>query len=266
MSPTPPRLAAEPAGLHPAPSGRILRSRLLSRAGIAHGFTTRVGGVSSGRHATLNVGTTWGDEPDRVAQNLALIAAEGGFALESLCQVVQVHGAQVLTLLHAERRAREADGMATAARLCLGVMSADCVGLVLGDGRGRVAAAHAGWRGTLQDMAGAAVRAVVELGARPEQVWAAMGPSIGPCCFEVQADVAEPFLLAAPDAVRREGERTYVDLYQANRARLLSAGVRAERIEERPPCTACDAGRFYSYRRDGARIGQHLAYIIGGPA
>jgi YfiH family protein len=237
---------------------------LLSQLGVVHGYTTRLGGVSSGRFATLNLGRTWGDEPTCAEHNLQLVASEAGFATEQLCQVAQVHGTTVLPLTAPERRQREADGMVSDQELVLGVLSADCVSILLADGAGRVAAVHAGWRGTVAGVAAEAVAALVRLGASPRRLRAALGPSIGPCCFEVKADVAATFAGILPASVQQRGERLYCDLWQTNREFLRRAGLTAENIDAAPPCTCCDARRFYSYRRDGAGIGQHLAFILGG--
>ena len=143
----PPSATAEPAehraqevsapvrGLYARPgSERILYSGLLSELGVRHGFTPRLGGVSSGRFASCNLGRTWGDEPHCADENLRLVAADADFAVERLCQVIQVHGPLVLQLTAPERRQREADGMASAHDLCLGVLSADCVSILLADG------------------------------------------------------------------------------------------------------------------------------------
>lgn len=244
---------------------RYTTSPVLEGAGVRHGFSTRQGGVSVGRFASLNLGASWGDEPEAVKENLARLAGDGGFDPAELCQVRQVHGRQVLLLREREHRAREADGMATAEPLTLGVLSADCVSLLLADGRGRAAAAHAGWRGSAAGMARAAAEALFLLGAQPKEMRVAMGPSIGPCCFEVGDEVADAFRPLCPEAVR-PGPRgkPHVDLYLANRAVLLGCGLWPEHIEERPPCTMCDGEHYYSYRRDGAGIGQHLAFICGG--
>ncbi len=247
-------------------AGRLYRSPLLTAMGVRHGFTTRRGGVSIGRHASLNLGATWGDDPAAVAENLRRVASEGGFCHDELCQVAQVHGTQVVAVSALEQRKREADGMVTDRRLALGVLSADCTSLLLADGQGRVVAAHAGWRGTVGDMAGAAVSALVSIGARREDIRAALGPSIGPCCFEVQADVADRFAAVFPEAVHRRKGHLYADLWATNRALFLAAGLSSEHVDATTRCTACDSTTFYSYRRDGARIGQHLAFIIGGDA
>ena len=149
------RPAGEPLGSRPVPDrrGRLYVSPLLGELGVRHGFTTRLGGVSTGRFESLNLGRTWGDEPACADHNLNLVAADVGFAVAQLCQVIQVHGRAVLPLTAPERRQREADGMVTASDLVLGVLSADCVSILLADGEGRVAAVHAGWRGTVAGVA-----------------------------------------------------------------------------------------------------------------
>ena len=102
-------------------TSRLLRSRLLTQLGVRHGFTTRLGGVSSGRFASLNLGQTWGDDLACASENLRLVAQDAGFDTQRLCQVQQVHGKLVLPLSQPERRVRQADGMATADALVLGV-------------------------------------------------------------------------------------------------------------------------------------------------
>jgi YfiH family protein len=250
-------------------SERLLVSPLLQELGVRHGFTTRLSGVSTGRYESLNLGEKWGDEPDKVLANLRLVESEGGFLAAALCSVAQVHGTEVALIDAPERRQRQADGLATSLPLTLGVYSADCVCILLADGRGRVAAVHAGWRGTVAGIAGRAVQALVRLGAEPQELRAALGPSIGPCCFEVQNDVAAHFAERVPESLLQlldnEGEqRTFVDLRLSNRRFLEAAGVPPESIADAPPCTHCDRRRFFSYRRDGAGIGQHLAFIVGG--
>jgi YfiH family protein len=175
-----------------------------------------------------------------------------------------VHGRTVLPLTAPERRQREADGMVGQEKLTLGVLSADCVSILLADGEGRVAAVHAGWRGTASGVASEAVAALERLGARRDHLRAVLGPSIGPCCFEVKADVAAEFAAVCRDSVSLRGERLFVDLWFTNRELLLRAGLTPQYIFAAPPCTACEPRRFYSYRRDGAGIGQHLAFVVGG--
>lgn len=240
--------------------------------GVRHGFSTRRGGVSTGRYATLNVGGKWGDDPEAVAHNRRRLAAAGGFDLARLFTARQVHGARVALVVDGtlpERVAEtEADVVATAVPgAVVGVYTADCVPILLADDEGRVAAAHAGWRGTAQGVAAAAVEALVSIGARRERLRAALGPSICARCFEVGEEVAAAFDALVPAAViRPAGEKPHVDLWRANRALLEAAGVPAEAIDAAPPCTMCEPERFFSYRRDGGGIGQHLSFIAAPAA
>lgn len=236
--------------------------------GVRHGFSTRRGGVSTGRYATLNVGGKWGDDPDAVAHNRRRLAAAGGFDLSRLFTAKQVHGARVALVVDGtlpERVAEtEADVVASAVPgTVVGVYTADCVPILLADDDGRVAAAHAGWRGTVQGVAAAAVEALVSIGARRERLRAALGPSICARCFEVGEEVAAAFAALVPDAViRPAGEKPHIDLWRANRALLEAAGVPGEAIDAAPPCTMCEPDRFFSYRRDGSGIGQHLSFVV----
>jgi hypothetical protein len=228
---------------------RFHSSPVLAAAGVRHGFTTRHAGSFKGA----------------AQEGLHHLGQEAGFDPQVLCQVRQVHGTRVLALTAPARGLEEADGMTTAAPLCLAVQSADCVGLLLADGRGRVAAVHAGWRGTVAGIAQAAVQALMQLGADPAEIRAALGPSIGPCCFEVGEEVAARFAALVPEAVlRSDRPRPHVDLRIANRTLLLRAGLRPGHIDAAPPCTRCQAEHYFSYRRDGARSGQQLAFILGG--
>jgi purine-nucleoside/S-methyl-5'-thioadenosine phosphorylase / adenosine deaminase len=244
---------------------RILRSPLLA---ARHGFSTRLGGVSTGRYATLNLGAKWGDDPAHVDENRRRLAAAAGFDAARLATVRQVHGAAF-----ADVDGRSADGLAateadalvaTEPGRTVGVYTADCVPILFSDGAGRVAAAHAGWRGTIAGVAAVALEALAAAGARRSEVRAAFGPSIGPCCFEVGDEVAARFESIPGAVVRRGGARVHVDLWAANRHLLLQAGLSSHQIDSSPPCTHCDGERFFSYRRDGAQIGQMLSFIVAG--
>jgi purine-nucleoside/S-methyl-5'-thioadenosine phosphorylase / adenosine deaminase len=248
----------------------VVTSRALGA--VRHGFSTRRGGVSTGRYATLNVGGKWGDDPEAVAHNRRRLAAAGGFDWARLYTAKQVHGARVALVVDgtlAERVAEtEADVVVTAVPgAAVGVYTADCVPILVADDEGRVAAAHAGWRGTVQGVAVAAVEALVSIGARRERLRAAVGPSICAHCFEVGDEVAAQFDALVPSAVlRAAGQKAHVDLWEANRRLLTSAGVAEAAIDAHPPCTMCEPDRFFSFRRDGAGIGQHLSFVVAAPA
>lgn len=246
----------------------LVTSPLLQRIGARHGYSTRRGGVSTGRYATLNVGGKWGDDAANVAENRRRLAAAGGFPLERLFTARQVHGARVAVVVEGvlpERVAEvEADALVSVVPgAVIGVYTADCVPILFSDGEGRVGAAHAGWRGTVAGVGPATVEALVSMGARREAIVAALGPSICARCFEVGEEVAAELARAAPQAVVRTlGQKPHGDLWIANREQLVRAGLRPEHVEAQPACTMCEPERFFSFRRDGAGIGQHLSFIV----
>jgi YfiH family protein len=246
----------------------VVTSPLLSQADVRHGFSTRRGGVSTGRYATLNVGAKWGDDPAHVEHNRRRLAAAGGFRLDRLFTATQVHGARVAVVVDgvlADRVAAvEADALVTIVpETVVGVYTADCVPILFSDGDGRVAAAHAGWRGTVKGVGPATVEALVSVGARREAIRAALGPSICAHCFEVGEEVAAEFERVAPSSVLRPlGGKPHVDLWEANRRLLVDVGLDPARIDAAPPCTMCEKERFFSFRRDGGQIGQHLSFVV----
>jgi polyphenol oxidase len=238
------------------------RARNFDGTGVVHGFTTRQGGVSVGRYATLNVGERWGDAPEAVAENRRRIAQAGGFSLEHLRTVKQVHG-------HAVLRARELQAGSEAdalwahrdeAPLVVGVLTADCVPVLLVDRRGTVACAiHSGWRGTVTRIVVHAVETLREAGVTPDELLAAIGPCIEQDAFEVGEEVASQF--DETHVMRPPGARPHVDLVGACRVQLLEAGVPEAAIERVGGCTHRHVDRYFSYRRDGAGIGQMLSFV-----
>jgi polyphenol oxidase len=195
-------------------------------------FTTRRGGVSEGPYASLNLGLWTDDDSGRVRENRERLRAEVG--AQRLAQGRQVHGTRVV--VDAEG-IEEADGQVTAAPgVAAMVLVADCLPVALA-GPDRVAMLHAGWRG----LAGGVLEAGVEATGA---VCAAIGPGIGPCCYEVGDDVRAVFGTSEPT----------LDLKAIARARLEAAGVRD--IHDCGLCTSCDAERFFSHRRDRGVTGR----------
>jgi YfiH family protein len=242
----------------------LLESPLL--AAFPHGFTTRAGGVSAPPFDSLNLGGAVGDDPARVAENWRRLEARTGLRF---ARVRQVHGTRAVLADAPCEPCEEADAVVTAAAgvaACVSV--ADCVPVLLADpGSGGVAAVHAGWRGTL---AGAAAEGVLalrrELGAPAARLLAVVGPSIGPCCYEVSEDVAAPFRARLGSDVVREapsgaGGGPHLDLWAANARVLDRAGVAPERVHVMGACTSCGRDRFYSHRRDRGRTGRQVAFI-----
>jgi YfiH family protein len=143
------------------------------------------------------------------------------------------------------------------------VSVADCVPVLLADPvGGAVAAIHAGWRGTAARAAAEGVRALAREGAEPGRLVAAVGPSIGPCCYEVSPELADRFgREIGPEAVALGGGAPRLDLWRANVRVLLDAGLAAERIEVVGRCTACERELFFSHRRDAGRTGRQVGFI-----
>ncbi len=214
-------------------------------AGLVHGFEQRSSPAGhESREATRS----------RVSSALA---AHG-----PLLFLRQVHGATVVEAPW--RGTPEADaGVATAAGLLLGIETADCLPVLLVDPvRGAVAAVHAGWRGTAAGVAAHAVEALCARGSRPHDLLAALGPAIGPCCYEVGDelraafgdDAAQVFLAGA-------NGRPHLDLRAANVLQLGRAGVPASSIGQVEECTRCHPERYHSYRRDGRGAGRMISYV-----
>lgn len=247
------------------PLPTVLCSETLRAHGFAHGFSTRLGGVSEGPWASLNLGAAVGDDAERVRENHRRLAAKVGYDVARLHQTWQVHGAAVWCPAEDATpdtsRAVEADALiARFAGMAVAVRVADCVPVLLASPvTGHVAAAHAGWRGVASRILAETVRA---LDATPRRIVAAVGPSIGPCCFEVGDDVAEQIAAAShPDVViRTEGERPRVDLWRAVEHQLEALGVRSVDVMRR--CTRCEPEAFFSFRRDGQRSGRLVGVIV----
>ncbi len=235
-----------------------LEAEALVATGLAHGFFTRRGGVSRGVYRSLNVGLGSGDDPAHVAENRA--RAMRALGADALATPYQVHGAAVHVLTE---RADEtappprADAMVTTRRgIAIGVVTADCVPVLLADaGAGVIAAAHAGWRGALAGICSATVSAMEGLGARRARIRAAIGPAIAQGSYEVGPEVRDAFLAALPPASRffatAEGGRYLFDLPGLVASRLAALGLDA--IETLACDTYAGADRFFSYRRSTHR-------------
>src|SRR4051812_26469159 len=165
---------------------------------LLHGFLGRRGGKSSGAYARLNVSYRVGDDQQIVSQNVCDMKQEVGIHDGRVVTMKQVHGDTILEITdHKLKEAGEADAMVTKERdIYLGVLTADCVPILLvAPEKGIAAAVHAGWRGTLAGIADNTVKRLIEIyGVSSTELQAALGPSIGPCCYEVKDDVTRPLL------------------------------------------------------------------------
>lgn len=237
----------------------LLRSSVLP---LPHAFTTRAGGVSAGAYAGLNCDDRE-DDPAAVAENRRRLCAALGFDPARVARLNQVHGTEVRVAVPG---VQEGDALVSTERgVLLAIGTADCFPLLLADPQaGVVGAAHAGWRGTLGQIAAHTVAAMVRRGADPANIRAAVGPGICGERYPVGADVARAFRESGlGDFVLERPAGPHLDLAGANRAVLLASGLRAEHVWVSGRCSTEDD--FYSYRRDAGRTGRMWA-VIGLPA
>jgi YfiH family protein len=234
----------------------ILTSPLLAALpGVRHGFFTRQGGVSTGLYASLNVGRGSGDAPEDVVENRARAAAALGGAPDALVTAYQVHSARAVVAAapFAGGAPHAAAVVTRTPGLVCGALAADCAPVLIADPEARVVAAvHAGWRGALAGVAEAAVQAMVDEGAAPRRMVAAVGPCIGPASYEVgmgffDTFVAASFLNARFFVTGASPQKRLFDLPAYVLARLAAAGVvQAEWIGRD---TLTEEAWFFSNRR-----------------
>jgi len=175
-------------------------------------------------------------------------------------QLKQIHSDIVFLVDGASGCLGEGDALVTAKEAqIIGVRTADCVPVLFADAEKRVVAvAHAGWRGTVAEIARRTVeRMRQEFGSDPRRIYAAIGPSIGPCCFEVGSEVARQFVPYFPNAARA----THVDLKETNARQLLEMGMNPDHIDVSSLCTMCETERFHSFRRDKQMAGRMISAI-----
>lgn len=241
---------------------------------VPHCFTTRLGGVSDGYLASLNLGLNRGDREENVLKNYGILADTLGFSVESIVFTRQTH-TNIVRVVDANNAGEglfrkvepECDALVTnTPGLALNVFTADCTPILLHDPvTGAVGAIHAGWRGTVKGIAANAVEAMTRCyGSDPADIVAAIGSNIGQCCFETDRDVPEALREClgsdAEKFIRPQGEKYYVNLKGANKAILERAGVRT--VEMSTSCTACAPDRFWSHRKVGQRRGSMAAIIV----
>jgi YfiH family protein len=236
--------------------------------GVPHGFTPRRGGVSGGPYASLNLGLSVGDEREAVLENRRRVRAAFGLGAERWMTGSQVHGTGVLV---AGRDPAGADGdvlVTDDPAWALAVSAADCVPIVLVDARrGAVAAAHAGWRGAVAGVVGAALGALADrFGSDVGDVHAWLGPAIQGACYQVGEEVVAAAARAGapahafwpdPDVA----DRWRFDVPALLRAQLVAAGVPAAAVAASTTCTHCAVDRCFSHRRDHGRTGRHWAVV-----
>ncbi|HKW34986.1 MAG TPA: peptidoglycan editing factor PgeF [Candidatus Acidoferrum sp.] len=258
---------------------------------LVHGFSTRPGGVSElNSEKVLNLGFAEWDTKENVLENRSRFQSALGASDLTLIALKQIHSDVIHLFQNSPAEPCRGDASATKrAGLLLAVQTADCVPILLADLKKRaVAAVHAGWRGTLRRIVGKTIgKMQMHFGSKPGDLLAAIGPSIGGCCYTVGTEVASEFrsqfsnasewfdelrtgdepnplqwLNMAPPGHQPPPQNVLLDLRKANRAQLIDAGLSAQNITVSDLCTACRRDLLFSYRKEGGTTGR-LVSVIG---
>ena len=246
--------------------------------GFVHGFSTRLGGVSEGIYSSMNLSFTRGDKEEAVRENYNRISAALGFSPEDIVTSDQTHTANV-RVITAEDRGNgitkprpytDVDGMITnVPGLVLATFYADCVPLYFADPVHKaVGLSHSGWRGTAAGIGAVTVKELQKhYGTRPEDIYAAVGPSICQDCYEVSEDVILEFQKTFSRELwkdifyRKENGKYQLNLWEANRQILLGAGILPEHISMPNLCTCCNPEFLYSHRASQGKRGNLGAFL-----
>lgn len=245
---------------------------------IVHGFSTRLGGVSEGIYSSMNLSFTRGDKDEAVKENYRRIAAAIGFEMESIVTSDQTHTANVRRITEEDRGNgitkprpyKDVDGMITnVPGIVLATFYADCVPLYFVDPVHKtIGLSHSGWRGTVAKIGKVTVEKMrEEYGTKPEEIYAAVGPSICQDCYEVSEDVAEEFRHAfCPkywDALfyKKENGKYQLNLWEANRIVFLEAGIPEDHISMPNLCTCCNPEFLFSHRASKGKRGNLGAFL-----
>ena len=257
-------------------SPELLRFPSLEKyTGMTHFVTTRHGGVSAGNYDSFSLGFFSGDNPDSVAQNRTILCNAIGISPDNLFIPYQTHSDLICVIdgdfisqneIQQAQRLNGVDAIITdQTGICIGVTTADCVPVLIYDPVRKVAGvAHAGWRGTVVRIAGKTVRLMSEkFGCNPQDLVAAIGPSIGPDAFEVGEDVADEFRRNGfTQTILSNNHKPHIDLWKANQLDLLEAGLQPHQIEIAGICTFTEHERFFSARRLGVKSGRLVTGIV----
>lgn len=246
---------------------------ILENTGIvSHGFSTRLGGVSEGGYSSMNLSLSRGDSPEAVEENTKRIARAIGVEKEKMVYTQQTHTTNVAVVSgkDAGSTLKETDGLVTnSPGICLVTFYADCVPLYFVDPvRRAIGLSHSGWRGTVGKMAAATVEKMKEcFGTRPEDIIAAVGPSICQDCYEVSEDVTSRFKETFREEdwkdlfYKKENGKFQLDLWKANEINLQEAGVLPEHITVTNVCTCCNPKILFSHRVQGWNRGNLCAFL-----
>ena len=245
-----------------------LKSDFFQKESVVHAFTSSKGGVSKGLIEGFNLGFNTKDEKSSVLENYRLLACDLGLDIDQTVISKQTHtdNIRIVTKEDAGKGVtrvsdiEDTDGLITKVKnIPLVVFSADCTPILLYDDKKKVIAAiHAGWRGTAKKIAQKAVKLMKEhFNCKPENIYAVIGPSIGPCCFEFGSEATEIF---DEKYLTPKGDKYMVDIWAFNKDQLMLEGVK--NIDLSSVCTVCNSDKYFSYRTHKERTGRQAALIL----
>lgn len=257
----------------------IISNKINSTGIVKHGFSTRLGGVSTGIFSSLNLGFTRGDEYDLVLENHKRISRSIGFNYKDIVTSKQTHTTNIKVVgeedkgkgIITDRDYSDIDGFVTnVPGIPLATYYADCVPLFFVDVKEKaIGLSHSGWRGTVNEMGLKTVRVMErEYGSQPENIVAFIGPSICQKCYEIGLDVAEEFLKKFSEndkdkiLIKKDKEKFQLDLWKANEIIMLKAGIKKENIDITDICTCCNSDLLFSHRASKGERGSLGAFLI----
>lgn len=246
-----------------------------SKIDTVHAFTTRYGGVSDGIYSSLNLSVKSLDTRENIQKNYEILCGALGIPLEKLVYTNQVHSDIIDHVTKKDSRGifektdRERDGLMTnVPGLPLIAYTADCIPILFHDPvAGAIAAVHAGWRGSVNDIVGKTVNKMCALyGSKPENIRCAIGPGISKCCFETDKDVPDAVIVAlgadGEKLIEKKGDKFFVDIKGVNAALLEKAGVRKDNIDISDECTMCSHEKYWSHRYTKGNRGCQACIIM----
>lgn len=242
---------------------------------LFHCFTTRSGGVSQGPFATLNLGLNIGDNRESVIKNYHILSDELSLDLDNIVSTVQTHTNNIKYVSELDKckifekpQYSDIDGLITDKKnVALMTFHADCTPLFFYDSNKRIVGmAHAGWRGTLKNIAGIMVQKFInDFNSDPADIFAAVGPSLGQCCFEVDRDVADLFLSSNniyEKFMHKSGNKYHFDLWNINKYLMKKEGIQENNIQISGLCTKCNNHLFFSHRGQRGKRGLMAGFIM----
>lgn len=253
---------------------RYLESEVLRACGfLSHAFLTRWSGASEGRFSSLNFSVREGDEEKKVASNWEIFAGAFNIPASRFFMIRQIHGDRIVVADGLKNEPPsfpvQCDAVVTASRrVAIGIRTADCVPILLADRVRRIiGAVHAGWKGTSLNIAAKTIGVMRErFASRPEDILAAIGPAVGPCCYQVDEKVyssseGDKDWTSAFRPCAEEG-RWMLDLPLANRLQMLKTGLLSENVFFAGLCTSCRTDLFFSHRAEKGGTGRQLNFIV----